>query len=265
MSDFFYLVEGQLLDAARRRGPSQAHRTAVIAAILAVLIAAPAVATVAGVWKPFGGHTSHSTTHAPPPRAMLRVLGVLRRPQTPAERSPLALRTARRFGGADVAGAHLEHIRRVSGTPDTGYVYIVPVDRVGLLVPPPRRDPKPGVCLVTIPAGAIGGGGGCEPFGYVTSGRGFASSADTAYALVPDGVARVEAVYRGRVLRARVRENLFFLDMPGNRLPSSLTWYDAGGRRIKLIRFGRAAAADARRAPAGASHARARPSAATAP
>src|SRR5260370_114224 len=116
MTDFFLdRLEAQLVEAERRLAPRRARRRWVRKSIVipAVIVATPvpALATTQP-WNPTLGRPKlhdrpHGTSTTPVPPDVLSIFAVLRRPQTAADRGPIARKLLRyvglEFGPADAA------------------------------------------------------------------------------------------------------------------------------------------------------------------
>ena len=140
MSEFVNTLERDLLDAATRlhrkpleaeRKGRRAHRFKLLGGLAAVLVvAAPAVAGVPGVWRGvLAGSSAPTLTARPPVEPLLAELGALRRPATSLDRSP----------DAAVALAQSGPLSAVSGS-DIRYVGISPIGDPLYLVPYRSRD-----------------------------------------------------------------------------------------------------------------------------
>src|SRR4051812_20664177 len=132
MSDLISRYEEELLAAARRelapdrRRPSTSSvkRLAVVAGVGAVLVSVPAAAD--NGWFPFSGRSdAPSTSDSPPTDSLTGMLGVLRRPQTQADRGGDAEFALRFVGNKTYRGVQLDYVRRaVVGPGDEGVVII---------------------------------------------------------------------------------------------------------------------------------------------
>lgn len=249
------LLERELLGAARRMGaavpaaaPVPARRRAGWSAVgqagsVIVVFLVAAVALVG-----LHGHTVTQATPGIRPAdqgTQLRsVLGVLRRPQTAADRRALRrshlLDPARLMPGerVDRASARLATI-----TPWHAHVLMMLDQPTMVRV----ADPLRGLLLFT------GEGAGCCATGADVAGTGDVNyetlsgppAVTRVYAVVPDGVARVAfhaAMMRGgrrRTISATVHGNVAAAQTPGPCCAGwspFMTWYAADGRVIKVVR-----------------------------
>jgi hypothetical protein len=201
--------------AARRRGPlalSAGSGVLVLSAVVAAVVAVGAVVLLSG----------HRAAVAPAQRlviprdaaserAMVAILGVLRRPQTPADRNPAPLKQLER--GIPV-GSPIKSLERLAAVTRSGAkIYLVPIDRPtqaqithALSDFSPKRErramrrrlealarPRPefrGLDLF-----GIGGSGGCADAKAIVTGGCWMSSGgvtgNSVTVVVPDGVAQV--------------------------------------------------------------------------
>jgi hypothetical protein len=224
-----------------RRGP------AVILA--ALLVGVPAATATITNWNPFDDAGRHP--HFPPPtisqrpidRELVEMLGVLRRPQTDADRGAPTATAARRFFSPQNEGAHPEGIRLLD--PERGVV-LVPFDRDR--VPSDEQGrPMPGfdqskfdnvVCLyLPNPAGIPGGGGSCYSAERIRSGRSLpsvlAGENSRISGLVPDGVARVRLIRGDVSVEAPVNDNFFTAGRRAPMAPDYVEWLRADGSIIR--------------------------------
>jgi hypothetical protein len=253
MSDFFGQLEQQLRQVAEADlgvapVPTRAARPARrrlprrrLILIIALLLAAGTAIAATGVWRPILGNQlfgpGPSISVSPPPASQLAVLAVLRRPQTPIDRSIATQRELRYTGGRGVRTDYIRLLRR--RLPDGAPLVLVPV----VYIPPAdyRVTPPPGqprlpplqdaLCLI---AGDVGGsaGGACFSTQQVLSGRAEASLGDQFYGLVPDGVRTVAVrTSSGREYGAPVSQNAFVVVVPyGTGFPTALVWTSTRGR-----------------------------------
>jgi hypothetical protein len=151
MSNFIAALERDLLDAAERlhrtrQDSSPASRRTrkyrlLGAALAALVVAAPALAGVPGVWRGLLAPRGTPTlTTRPPQKRLLVELGALRRPATPADRSPGAMLAVTRSG--PLTAVSINEVRYVGVSPIGDPLYLVPYrSRVRLL---PPREASPG-------------------------------------------------------------------------------------------------------------------------
>jgi hypothetical protein len=218
----------------RRRGPA--------IALAALLVAVPVAAAAVGGWNPFDepGRSPHfpapSRSQAGVDPELSATLGVLRRPQTDADRGAAASRAARAYSGERYKGAHPEGIRLVD--PRRGIV-LVPFDQIPVPTDPAGR-PLPGidpatyrnaVCLVERSSDGFDGIG-CHTVAKIRSGRAISEAGGTVTGLVPDGVARVRLVHGSDVVEADVRDNYF---TASSAPPTSVDWLREDGSVARTI------------------------------
>ena len=218
----------------RRRGLASA---ALVAALVAVAIAVGAGAVVLL-------HSSHHSTGGPPAshqvlpspsRGLVGILGVLRRPQTAADRDlgPALTMSLRRIrAGTPV----MSLVRRVGLTPGGGNVVLVPVRPKGGRWPSRLAGGGTGLRLAVAAAGGVAC---CLTPGQIDRGGNWVSGAglsgNSYVIIVPDGVARVSVALSGHVA-ARVHENVAELSVPRgveNIGTFPMTWFGPSGAVVK--------------------------------
>jgi hypothetical protein len=144
MSEFVETLERDLLDAATRlqRQSAQAkpnsrrsHRFKLLGVLAAVLVvAAPALAGVPGIWRGvLAGSSAPTLTTRPPVEPLLAELGALRRPATSLDRSPDAAAALAQSG--PLSAVSVSDIRYVGISPIGDPLYLVPYRSRGRLVP----------------------------------------------------------------------------------------------------------------------------------
>ena len=135
MSEFVNTLERDLRAAATRlhepslepaRNGRRAHRYRPLAVVAAVLVvAAPALAGVPGVWRGvLAGSSSPTFTSRPPVNELLAELEELRRPARPADRSAGAAAALAQSG--PLSGVSVSDVRYVGVSPIGDPVYLVP-------------------------------------------------------------------------------------------------------------------------------------------
>lgn len=220
----------------------------------AAIVGAGGVATAAtGLWSPQIGDGSDTPSIArdAPPQAQLDAFGVLRRPQTDADRGENSEYTLKFFGR--LRGVRLDYVRLL-GTEAGGAGYVlVPAaseDADGLrarlralkaqhdgrAAPVPSKDP---LCLFARNPGGGGGGVNCASLqqvldGRAVMGRSSAGGPLTQFGLVADDVAQVRAGDGAGAPVVDVRDNFFEITTPiaeGSE-PTALYFLDAAGREI---------------------------------
>ena len=250
---FIESYEHQLVEAAERRRDARLSRrlrrwlaavgsrrgAAAVLAALAVAVPA-ATATVKG-WNPFDDAgrerplPAPSTSGRPVDPGLKGTLGVLRRPQTPADRAAITSERLKHLSGDAYRGAQLDGIRLVD--PRRGVVLVPfeegPVPRDG------RGRPLPGfngfanvACLVT-PTSDGFLGASCHTAEKVRSGLAVGSGGGDVSGLVPDGVARVRLIRGDETTEAPVRDNFFAAT--GIAGPRIVEWLAADGSLVRRI------------------------------
>jgi hypothetical protein len=214
--------------------------------------AANASRTLAACSHPNGGRVNDGT----PSQSLLSILGVLRRPATPADALPASWLHFFTVG----AGAHIQggdvfvrFVRRARVIGNTSY-YLVPSLFTGCGV---YKITGEGVTILAAKPNGSGSGGGHADATRIEQGQAYltpsgASTHTTIAMLIPDGVATVTLQYPPGAVggssssRApafttteQVVENLLVVTVPrgGNRLkgPMTMTWRAATGAAIKTF------------------------------
>jgi hypothetical protein len=253
VSDLLERFETQLLAAPpKRRRP--ARRSALVAGLVVLAVAAPTLAATQP-WKPLLGDERRGTPSASrdrPPAVQLAGLGVLRRPQSTADRGALA-EYALRLSDDNVEGIRTADVRLLT-SPVIDAV-LVPVKRFDLnasrfLAPSaskqlkalmvPKRD---GLCVFAPDPAGDGGGYGCSTWRQIKAGLLPSSIGPIVYGIVPDGVARVGVdLGPGRHVDVPVHENFYAHRLPprtrqhSRAAPLTATWTDERGAVIKTVR-----------------------------
>lgn len=172
-------------------------------------------------------------------QALVRILGVLRRPQTNADRRPGLF-----VGSSKVGLTPVRSLQRLARTTSWGAkVYVVPMVKTsthGL----PLNSRRGGLGL------SMSGSGSscCETARQVVAGMALTGSLHPAslVMVVPDGVRRISVALGTRpgrtpppVANERVRSNVAVVRLKRTFVAGSgnlITWYDASGGVIKKIR-----------------------------
>jgi hypothetical protein len=264
-------LESDLLAAARRRRRLRVRGSIVLAVVLVVVLAVPALA-VTGAFKghkrdvisTLKGCSSRDVriqqpppSRKPTPPDILRLLGSMRRPATPADRPPKSLAYA--FLAINPAATRL-----VRTDPDGTRYYLGPTDNGGWQPALPKkpgcriyqaqqnRNPRKGkqaVCLVKI--GRDERGGSCATAtrierGQTTSSGGGSTGRGAANfqisGIAPDGVVLVTAVFKsGLTLQLPVIGNVYaksfhgaqgfrLLNSPTTSYPDRILFHYANGQ-----------------------------------
>lgn len=245
-----------------------------------VVVSGTALAAT-GTWDPQLGTPGRGTRPLPAaagvPAEQLAALGILRRPQTDADRGGQVQAALKVLSGETISGIHTDAIRVITSTPREVAI-LVPVERYG-----PGTSQRDALCLMSssyseartvdlggrktkLPAGFSGWGSNCGTLESVrTTGIETGTTDDPSggliingrpknivqhrVTLVPDGVARVAVRVRGgRTVTVTVRDNIYRFNIRGSSAYLGTIWYDAAGRRIDHRRD-RASAAGAAPSP----------------
>jgi len=256
---FIDSYEDQLVEAARRRRDARLrHRTRRFlraaftrrrgpAVVLAgLLIGVPAAAATVGGWNPFDDPERSPRVPAPATSArpvdaeLADELGVLRRPQTDADRGVDTRQAARAFSAsAGYRGAQLDGVRVLDEA--RGIVLIpfergpVPVDAQGR--PLPEFDPATytNVACLFEPSGDGFAGIGCHSAAKIRAGFAVSSGSGRITGLVPDGVAKVRLSRGNRTAEAAVADNLWIVEGAPFDAPAEVQWLGAGGSTVKRV------------------------------
>jgi hypothetical protein len=223
---------------ARRLTPR--HRGPAIA-LAALLVGVPAAAATVGAWNPFddagrsAGNPAPSVSQRSLDPELVATLGVLRRPQSGADRGAATSAAARAFRGDAFKGAQLRGVRVL----DTQRgIVLVPFERTSA---PPAGDAVPGfdterfnnVACVFERTGDGFAGVGCHNAEKIKAGFAISSGSGTVTGLVPDGVARVRLVRGDQPTEATVRNNLFVAE--GADAPQVVEWLGEDGTLVKRV------------------------------
>ena len=236
--------------AMRSRGSAVRRRTLVIA--LGALATAGIALAATQPWSPQLGNPTLEA--APPQRAassppadQLKILGVLRRPQSADDQSP-ATQQALRFMSATAShGIRVAYVRNLE---------TVAPGRAAVLIPMERYRPPAGfhrsfaavedaLCVFYPEARSDGGAKACWSTDDLRGGRAIGQLGNQVYGLAPDGVATVRVDFGGAgVADAAVHDNFFDvrapdsaslspqLSEPAAAQPTSVSWLDANGQPV---------------------------------
>jgi len=231
-----------------RRRASRRHTARIAAIATGGVLALGGVAIGAqavGIWHPssdeLGGRRLSLSTTAPP-REQLELLGVLRRPQTEADRDEHVLRALRRsprgLTGIRTDAVRLLHVKR-SGTSSARTIVLVPAAR--LQYPAMRlpgresvRHPALQDVLCFYTEDTAGWSGPCTTTAAILQGS-LSGLGRDVFGLVPDGVAtvRIYRRYERRPIDVPITGNFLFASFShGFSHVSHVVWLDAAGRRI---------------------------------
>jgi hypothetical protein len=229
MNDFIVRYEAQLHDAAKRElGPRRRswrpHR--IVAFGLVALAAAGVPAAAQNGWFPFAGRKDAPTvTHSPRSvAALISFLSVLRRPQTEADRQ--AAEYALKFFGKTFQGVGIDYIRRAGVSTGDEAVILVPAKSHQIAR---GFEMQTGVlCLwrtdYSSNGARAGGGRTCYESPQIVAGKALQSLGHRLDMLVPDRVARVDAVAAdGTITTVKPVDNVASWE---GSWPKRIVWYD---------------------------------------
>ena len=280
MSDFITQLETDLLDAARRlqraepirhaRAPRSRRRPSrrlLLAGLVALFVATPALAGVPGVWHGLlsgFNRTPTLTTELPDPR-LLSLLGTLRRAPTSLDNTAQARDALTQGGPLDAVS--IGGVRYVGVSPIGDPLYLVPYrSRVRQAAEVQLASghlraflDQPGVCLIAIGVGTPEIDD-CGSVTQIEQGTSYATVgvyrthpvanptpigpdsrgviADEASAIVPDGVASVELIFPSGIhVTLAVQDNYFaLLTGPGEgEAVPTMIWRDSNGHVVRQI------------------------------
>jgi hypothetical protein len=219
----------------------------------AIVISGSAIAATGG-WHPILGddHRGHpQPAHTSVPADQLAALGVLRREQTSADRSPDVRQILRLLPRREINGIHVDGIRLLRQRADSATV-LIPTEREGSHDPGyPSSLQRRVLCVLTgitrapesghFPGGFSAGGTCGNVQQLRTTGISATVGSDRGYilgGLVPDGVRRVVIRLRHhRLVRASVRDNYYEVNTGKEVAPGwPMRWIDANGRTITHTR-----------------------------
>jgi hypothetical protein len=219
----------------------------VMLAAVARSSAAPRSAAACPQTTPFIGGT--------PSQSLLSILGVLRRPATPADALPAGVKAFLTKPILNPLGREIfvNYIRRARVISGTAY-YVMPAVYTGCGAFKSRE----GVMLEDVRSGGGGGGGGAGGAAQIEQGSSYGTGPPGGFGrttitmLVPDGVASVTLRYpAGKIggfdrhhapaftVTTNVVGNLLVVTVPrgGNRLmaPMTMTWHSASNTTVKTF------------------------------
>lgn len=207
------------LPTPRLRLPRLAHPLAV-ALTLTVLAGAAAAASI---WLPQLGNPNYGynpgVDNSPPPADQLAALGVLRTPQTAADRN------------AASTGV-LTYVNNFAHGVRTDYIRLLGQDATAtyLLIPVAHRDAAPttpggiddALCVYAAPtATTLGPQLHCFTTGQLVAGTANATANNVLYGLAPDGVSSVTVSEAGTsIVTTSVTRNFFAVTLPAASQPA---------------------------------------------
>lgn len=251
------------LDAAPKRNRRSSRRGALIA-FAALAVAVPAVAATRP-WQPILGDPSRDNVPAgiaasAPPAMQRGLLDVLARPQSDADRGPIAQELLREVG-AEYKGVRLASVRLLTSA-DGHRALLVPSEGHGQATEPGQYEVQDDLCVQH--GTGLGSGSFCGNAEQIRNGDFLGASpviSDgrvTQYdylGLVPNGVAKVVLTFSaGKQVSTDVRDNFFWVSTvpvekptvrahtggpalspaPRNLMPAmpEMHWYDAAGSGV---------------------------------
>jgi len=228
-------------DASRRprRRASPRPRRLAVAVLAAFSVGGTAIAAT-GLWRPILGEPGlgqpPTTSASSPPAAQLTALGVLRRPQTPADRSA-ETEEELRYMSSTASGVRTDYVRLLSDTTGVGPAILVPVTRIRrpLESGPPavlaRQPSTDALCLLVGDRDGEGSGKACFTTADVLQGGATLSLGSGFFGLAPDDVRLVTVTFGdGAVRSVAPSSNFFTVMMPSGAIPASMTWVLTSGR-----------------------------------
>lgn len=248
MSDYLDTLQTQFVEASRNLGQRRRRRWRRRGAglvIAAVIVAGPALAAT-GVWRPpigNGDEPAPRISREAPPDDQRSMLGVLRRPQTAADRGAATLDALRLISAGAIDGVRTDSIRLLAKGPHDRGLVLVPVARYAPAPPPIPADTPAAVrrkltqpaidnalCLFQLDS-PDGAGVACWSSSDVREGRAAMSLGHRAAWLVPDGVSTVRTDYpNAPAIEMDVHENLALFSEPSGRHGDPTTTFVAGDR-----------------------------------
>jgi hypothetical protein len=253
---------------ARRRSSLGAF-AAVVLSGLALVVALGALVSLHGRGRGASSNGPSAVTKSSPRQQLIDVLGILRRPQTPADRPQGILSQLSQTAlPAWLGGPDLPLVRYATTTPWGEKLYFVPIEPAtpAELESFARRQrlPEPQVAALagrrgeTLGVFSTGGGGGAGDAAAIEAGHGIGTSGGGGIRgtrvtlVVPDGVARVKFVLprqpnplqygapiypHSLTVTAPVHGNVAAVQLPRTipEGPFPMIWYAADGHLIKRI------------------------------
>jgi hypothetical protein len=201
----------------------------IIVGLSLTAFAGTAVAALA-LWTPvlgdsrFGEAPPTISANAPP-ADQLAALGVLRREQSPADRSGALASGALRAINASSSGVRTNYIRVLAGGGATSGFVLVPVAerRPSLVSPAAIPD---ALCLYAAQSGAFAVN--CYTLAQVRSGAARNVAFGQIFGLAPDGVTAVTITAAGVAVSAPVQNNFFDAPLPAGPMASPTVTFTGG-------------------------------------
>lgn len=216
---------------ARSRRRAQRFRLGLMTTVAVAGIGGGAVASQS-IWGPAVGldsARSPSVSSAPAPPSQRALLGVLRRPQTAADRSSVS-QTALRLTGRRYRNVRLTEVRVLGGATTSESVVLIPVGEVAARSTEARSGTsEDALCLFTVDARKTSAPS-CFTERAVRDGTGRVLSGTQLAGVVPDGVSVVRFSVPGRgAFDVPVHDNAYTVLLTRLGPGSTLAWRRADG------------------------------------
>ena len=185
----------------------------IIVGLSLTAFAGTAVAALA-LWTPVLGDSRFgeappTVSASAPPQDQLSALGVLRREQSPADRSGALASGALRAINASTSGVRTNYIRVLAGG-STGFVLVPVAERRPSLASPTAIPDA--LCLYAVQSGAFAVN--CYTLAQVRAGTARNIAFGQVFGLAPDGVSAVTIAAGGVEVSAPVQNNFFDATLP---------------------------------------------------
>ena len=201
----------------------------IIVGLSLTAFAGTAVAALA-LWTPVLGDSRFgeappTISASAPPADQLAVLGVLRREQSPADRSGALATGALRAINASSSGVRTNYIRVLAGgSASSGFVLVPVAERRPSLVSPAAIPDA--LCLYAAQSGAFAVN--CYTLAQVRSGAARNVAFGQIFGLAPDGVTTVTITAAGVAVSAPVQNNFFDAPLPAGPTASPTVTFSGG-------------------------------------
>jgi hypothetical protein len=201
----------------------------IIVGLSLTAFAGTAVAALA-LWTPVLGDSRFgeappTISASAPPADQLAALGVLRREQSPADRSGALATGALRAINASSSGVRTNYIRVLAGgSASSGFVLVPVAERRPSLVSPAAIPDA--LCLYAAQSGAFAVN--CYTLAQVRSGAARNVAFGQVFGLAPDGVTAVTITAAGVAVSAPVQNNFFDATLPAGPTASPTVTFSGG-------------------------------------
>jgi hypothetical protein len=201
----------------------------IIVGLSLTAFAGTAVAALA-LWTPVLGDSRFgeappTTSASAPPADQLAALAVLRREQSPADRSGALATGALRAINASSSGVRTNYIRVLAGgSASSGFVLVPVAERRPSLVSPAAIPDA--LCLYAAQSGAFAVN--CYTLAQVRSGAARNVAFGQIFGLAPDGVTAVTITVGGVAVSAPVQNNFFDAPLPAGPTASPTVTFSGG-------------------------------------